>query len=224
MADPISDVELPAGTGFPDVADTGDEEWLLVALREGRETAYEVLLDRFQQSVYSLVYRLVADPADVPDIVQEVFLKVFRNIGHFRGQSSLKTWVYRITLNEAHNRQRWFRRHRHLEVGLEAGDPDARNYLDTIPDPNDSPYDYVLNREKRALIEQALRSLKPSFRAAVVLRDLEDLSYEEVAEIMGTKMGTVKTRILRGREALRKQLAGRLEPQHGYALSPQPVE
>src|SRR6185436_4878149 len=95
-----------------------DDE-LVQRLRAGEEIAYELLLARFQQPVYNLAFRLLNDPGDAGDVVQEVFLKVFRNVGHFRRQSSLKTWIYRITVNEAHNQRRWFFRHRSREVALD---------------------------------------------------------------------------------------------------------
>ena len=89
-----------------------DEGALLESLRRGDETAFEALVQRFQQPVYHLVQRLIDDPSEAGDVTQDVFLKVFRNVGNFRGQSSLKTWTYRIAVNEAHNRRRWFGRHR----------------------------------------------------------------------------------------------------------------
>ena len=89
--------------------DSRSEEFELIeGLRTGKEQAYEALIQRYQQPVYNLIFRLLNDPADANDVVQEVFLKVFRNVGSFRGQSSLKTWVYRIAVNEAHNHRRWF--------------------------------------------------------------------------------------------------------------------
>jgi RNA polymerase sigma-70 factor, ECF subfamily len=97
-----------------------EDDVLVEALRKGAEQAYEILIERFQQPVYNLVYRLMDDPSESPDVVQEVFLKVFRNIGSFRGNSSLKTWIYRIAFNEAYNHRRWFTRHRLQEIGLEA--------------------------------------------------------------------------------------------------------
>jgi len=96
-----------------------EDDELVRRLRAGDEAAYEDLLSRFQQPVYNLAYRLLNDPGDASDVVQEVFLKVFRNVSHFRRQSSLKTWIYRITVNEAHNQRRWFFRHRSREVGLD---------------------------------------------------------------------------------------------------------
>jgi RNA polymerase sigma-70 factor (ECF subfamily) len=188
-----------------------EEEALVEGLRAGAGEAYEALITRFQQPVYNLVCRLVSDPSETCDVVQEVFIKVFRNIGAFRGQSSLKTWVYRIAVNEAHNYRRWFGRHRRQEVGLEREEDNSRSYQEVLPDPGSSPFDVVLNQEQHALIEQALETMSPIFRSAVVLRDIEDLSYEEIAQILQISLGTVKSRILRGRESLREALAGRLE-------------
>ena len=197
---------------------------LVDALQAGEQDAYEQLVERFQQPVYSLVQRLIDDQADSCDVTQDVFLKVFRNISHFRGQSTLKTWIYRIAVNEAHNRRRWFGRHRRPEVGLENGDDSGRSYVDSLSDPARSPFDLVLNEERHAAIERALEGLNPVFRSAVVLRDIEDLSYEEIADVLEVSLGTVKSRILRGREALRHSLAAQLEPAARIAWSPQPAE
>ncbi len=201
-----------------------EDEQLAHALREGDNRAYEVLVGRFQQPVYNLVYRLMTHPGDASDVVQEVFLKVFRNIGSFRNQSSLKTWIYRIAVNEAHNHRRWFFRHRRNEVELEGSSNGMATVEDTLSDAGRSPFEYVLDRETHSLIEDALSRINPAFRAAVVLRDVEGLSYEEVAEILGISMGTVKSRILRGREALRLELTGRLEPQPAFDWTPQTVD
>lgn len=185
---------------------SNDENALLEGLRAGEESAYESLILRFEQPVFNLVSRLLKDPSEACDVVQEVFLRVFRKVGTFRGQSCLKTWIYRIAVNEAHNHCRWHGRHRRQEVGLDDPEKDGRNCRDTIAAPGLSPFDYVSNQEEHALIENSLASLNPIFRAVVVLRDVEDLSYEEIAEILHVPLGTVKSRILRGREALRVEL------------------
>jgi len=190
-----------------------DDVELVRALQDGSEGAYETLLSRFQQPVYNLALRLLNDPADAADAVQEVFLKVFRKVDHFRGQSSLKTWIYRITVNEAHNQRRWFFRHRQREVGLDDEPDEARSMIEVLPDAAQSPFDYVFYRERQSMIELALARINPAFGEVVVLRDIADLSYEEIAEVLQLSLGTVKSRILRGREALRQELADRLEPQ-----------
>lgn len=193
-------------------------------LRSGSEQAYEALITRFQQPVYNLVYRLLDDPTEASDVVQEVFLKVFRNISSFRGNSSLKTWIYRIAVNEAHNQRRWFTRHRRKQVGLTQEDEEARNWQDVLCDPGRSPFDLVAGREARALVEQALARINPVYRAAVVLRDLEDLSYEEIADVLDVSLGTVKSRILRGREALRRALEGQFETEVVRNWQPQATD
>ena len=184
---------------------------LVDSLREGSERAYEELLIRFQQPVYALALRLLDDPSEACDVVQEVFLKVFRNVGSFRGQSSLKTWIYRITVNEAHNARRWFFRHRRAEVELDKDPEESRNWKEIIPDRSRSPFDSAFDSEQHIMIEAALKRINPIFREAVALRDISDLAYEEIAEILGVSLGTVKSRILRGREALREELVGSLK-------------
>lgn len=191
---------------------------LLQGLRSGDESAYETLIQRFEQPIFNIVSRLLDDPADAADVVQEVFLKVFRNVVAFRGESSIKTWIYRIAVNEARNQRRWFSRHRRQEVNLEATESEEyqaghqKSYQSFLPDPGRSPFELTLDRETQALIEAALAQVNPKFRAALVLREIEGMSYEEIGEILEISLGTVKSRILRGRDALKKHLAGRLEP------------
>lgn len=216
------DLETSAVVSPPDVHH--EDERLIEALRAGAAEAYERLVDVYQQPVYNLVYRLMDDPSETSDVVQEVFLKVFRNIGSFRGNSSLKTWIYRISFNEAYNHRRWFSRHKRQEVGLEKDDDESLSFRDVLPDPGRSAFDLACDVETHALIEEALTGLNPAFRAAVVLRDIEDLSYEEIAEVLQVSMGTVKSRILRGREALKRALASRLRPEPALQqLTPQPA-
>jgi RNA polymerase sigma-70 factor (ECF subfamily) len=227
----VADVTLHLGNAVGvaievprDRRDACDDSWLVEGLRNGSEAAYEALTSEYQQPVYNLVSRLLNDPSDACDVVQEVFIKVFRKIGAFRGDSSLKTWIYRIAVNEAYNYKRWFSRHRKQEVGLENDDEGSISYYQRLSDPGRSPFDCASDHEQHALVEEALARLNPSFRAAVILRDIEELSYEEIAEILDVALGTVKSRILRGRDALRKELAGRLEPQPAMHWTPQPAE
>jgi RNA polymerase sigma-70 factor (ECF subfamily) len=201
-----------------------DDLRLAASLREGCERGYEELISRFQQPVYTLALRLLNDESEACDVVQEVFLKVFRNIGNFRGQSTLKTWIYRITVNEAHNARRWFFRHRRREVQLDTDLEESRNWEEEIADEGRSPFDAVVDHEQHILIQAALQKINPVFREAVVLRDITDLSYEEIAEVLGVSLGTVKSRILRGREALREELAGSLKHRPTLRLVPKTAE
>jgi RNA polymerase sigma-70 factor (ECF subfamily) len=210
--------ECAASIALPSARD--EDQALVEGLRAAQESAFEALILRFEQPVYNLVNRLLDNPADAADVVQEVFLKVFRKVGDFRADSSLKTWIYRIAVNEAHNQRRWFVRHRGKEIGFEAESGDGPDAADWLADSGQSPYDVTLDHETQALIEAALTKVSPNYRTALVLREIEGLSYEEIAEILRISLGTVKSRILRGRESLREHLAERFQasPQAKWSL------
>jgi RNA polymerase sigma-70 factor (ECF subfamily) len=187
------------------------ESALIQELKAGSEDAYAWLVGEFHQPVYSLVYRILTDPADAADTTQEVFLKIFRGMKHFHGESSLKTWIYRIAIHEASNRRRWWFRHKSKETSVEQTEGDTQSYSSTevnlaLVDRHKSPFDTVADHEVQARVEAELRNVPEPYRTAVVLRDIEDLSYEQIAEITQVSLGTVKSRITRGRDALRKRL------------------
>src|SRR5437868_3340815 len=189
-----------------------DEAGLVAELKAGNEEAYSWLIQQYHQQVYSLVYRMVNEPADAADTTQEVFLKVFRGMRSFNGQASLKTWIYRIALHEASNRRRWWYRHKSQEVTIEgemneaAGEHASTGLKQVLADPGDSPFELAVQHELQSRVEAELREITEPFRTTVILRDIEELSYEEIAEIMQTTLGTVKSRVTRGRDALRKRL------------------
>ena len=212
MADPAVRLQFGEGPAVNSAAATTEDHVLVAGLCSGQEGAYETLILRFEQPVFSIVNRLLDDPADAADVVQEVFLKVFRNIAAFRGDSSLKTWIYRIAVNEARNHRRWFGRHRGKEIGMESPG-DSRGVGDWLADPGRSPYEVTLGHELESLVEAGLKQVNPNFRAALVLREIEGLSYEEIAVVLEISLGTVKSRILRGREALRRELLELLAPE-----------
>jgi RNA polymerase sigma-70 factor (ECF subfamily) len=201
-----------------------EDQRLISGLQAADEAAYEKLIERFQSPVYNLASRLLNDPADASDVVQEVFLKIFRNVGQFRGDSSLRTWVYRIAVNESHNRRRWLFRHRRGETGLEDTFEDCDTREKPLMDAGETPFDFTMNREAQILLEEGLDAINPVFRTALVLREMEDMSYEEIADILEVSIGTVKSRIMRGREALRRYLANRLEPAPALHLVPRTVK
>ena len=190
----------------------GAEEASIVAeLKSGSEQAYAWLIAHYHQPVYSLVSRIVRDAADAADTTQEVFLKVFRGIPRFHGESSLKTWIYRIAVHEACNRKRWWFRHKGREVALEqqAGEEcgtAGTSLLETLEADSPSPFEDLVRREVREQVERALAAVAEPYRTAIILREIEELSYDEIAEVMQVSLGTVKSRLLRGREAFRKQL------------------
>ncbi len=206
--------DIVAGFALPD----RDLE-LIEKLREGSDEAFASLLSQYERPVYNFVFRLLGDAADAPDVTQEVFLKVFRGIGDFRGQCSLKTWIYRIALHEASNFRRWFSRHRCGELSLDEKEKGRNGFADTLQDGQESQYEQVLRHERIRAIERALSQVHEPYRVAVVLRDIEGLSYEEIAEILQVSLGTVKSRILRGREALKHALAA-LDPKRSLTACP----
>jgi RNA polymerase sigma-70 factor, ECF subfamily len=195
----------------------GSEEAALVAeLRAGSESAFAELIAQYHQPLYSLIARSLQDPADASDITQEVFIKVFRNIRSFHGDSSLRTWLYRIALHEASNQRRWWSRHKRQEVAIEApycshceadSDSEGQSLGATLADGGCSPFDSVAQEEVRHRVEAALRLVPEAFRTVVVLREIEGFTYEEIADILRVNLGTVKSRLTRGRAALRGLLA-----------------
>jgi RNA polymerase sigma-70 factor, ECF subfamily len=189
-----------------------EEAAIVAELKAGSEAAYAWLIGEFQQPVYGLVYRVVNDPADAADTTQEVFLKVFRGMKHFHGESSLKTWIYRIALHEAANRRRWWFRHKAKETSIEPPESEAPGVGEhemqlALTDHSDSPFDNVAHREVQARVEEELRKVPEPYRTTLILRDLEEMSYEEIAEVLEISLGTVKSRLTRGRQALRQRLA-----------------
>jgi RNA polymerase sigma-70 factor (ECF subfamily) len=187
-----------------------EESAVIQELKAGSEDAYAWLVGEFHQPVYSIVYRILTDPADAADTTQEVFLKVFRGMKHFHGESSLKTWIYRIAIHEASNRRRWWFRHKAKETSVEAEyaaeEIPFRSSHAALIDQRKSPFETAADHEVQARVEEELRQIPEPYRTTVVLRDIEDLSYEEIAEITQVSLGTVKSRITRGRDALRKRL------------------
>ena len=179
---------------------------MLQDLQRDAPQAFERLLDKYQQPVYRFVYRLLEDPSDAPDVAQEVFVKVFRKVGEFRGDASLKTWIYRIAINEASNRRRWFVRHRKNEVSVDSAVEGMAADADWFIDRRGTPFDLLSREEVRAVIHKTLGEIDQRLRVAVILRDIEGLAYSEIADTLQVSLGTVKSRILRGREAMKSKL------------------
>src|SRR5438552_9581609 len=188
-----------------------EEAAIVAELKAGSEAAYAWLIGEFQQPVYGLVYRIVNDPADAADTTQDVFLKVFRGMKHFHGESSLKTWIYRIALHEAANRRRWWFRHKARETSIEPAESEGLSPGDSamqaaLTDHADSPFESVAHHEVQHRVEEELRKVPEPYRPTLILRDLEEMSYEEIAEVLEISLGTVKSRLTRGRDALRQRL------------------
>jgi len=181
-----------------------DEGELVTELQAGSEAAFDWLVTYYHSGVYNLVYGILSDPADAADVTQEVFLHAFRGIRGFRRGSSLKTWLYRISVRQALNHRRWCWRHHRQQVSID--DENTVGGALNLRDAEATPFERFASQEAQAKVRQALAAVPASFRGAVILRDLEGLSYEEVAEVLEVSVGTVKSRILRGRRMLKEIL------------------
>ena len=205
-----------------------EEAALIAELQAGSEEAFAWLITRYHQPIFSLLARAVQDREAAADLTQEVFVKVFRGVGSFHGESSLRTWIYRIALHEASNHRRWWMRHRQAEIPIEqemgeseSGQPVRLKEL--LEDPAESPYELALHRENKARVEEALSKVPEPFRSTLILRDIEGFVYEEVAELQGVNLGTVKSRLVRGRAALKAILTApaesvRYQPRAEYEM------
>lgn len=233
---------MPSNTGSerPAVSDWAsalpwgrDEAELVHELQAGSETAFDWLVTHYHGPVYNLILGMLGDTSDAADGTQEVFLKAFRGIRNFRQGSSLKTWLYRIAIREALNHKRWFKRHVQKNVSIDAEPEEGRARLE-IADLGATPFEQLASREIQAAVQGALQQVPEVFRSAVILRDLEGLSYEEVAEVLDCSVGTVKSRILRGRRALKEILEPLLSDRevlgshaqtssHGSVAEPRPA-
>ncbi len=202
-----------------------DEAAMVAALQAGSEDAFRQLIAQYSGPLYSLLLRSLADPADAADVTQDVFIKVFRSVGSFHGNSSLKTWIYRIAMHEASNSRRWWMRHKRAEitidepVGVDEGDLNF-SLADTLADGRESPFESARQAQLRATVEAALREVPESFRTVVILREVEGMAYDEIAEILDINIGTVKSRLMRGRAALRGLLGARL-PEFAFDALPE---
>jgi RNA polymerase sigma-70 factor, ECF subfamily len=188
-----------------------DEAAVIAELKAGSEEAFASLIAQYHGPLYSLIARTIPDPCEAADITQDVFIKIYRGIANFHSESSLRTWIYRIALHEASNQRRWWCRHKRKEITIEQelSDRDGETFhlKDTLVDRQESPFDLAAHAELRDHVEAAVREVPEPFRTVVVLRDIEGFGYEEIAEILGIHLGTVKSRLMRGRAHLKARLA-----------------
>ena len=196
-------------------AAASEEAAFIAELQAGSEEAFAYLLTVYQHPVFNLVCHVVENPADASDVLQDVFVKVFKGIHGFKGDSSLRTWIYRIAVHEASNHRRsWVRRHWHEPVSTDDTESPSAAVATEAASREQSPYQVMEQAEREMVVKRALASLAPPYRTAVVLREIEGLSYEEIAQVLGVAEGTVKSRLLRGRELLRRKLAGYVGKEH----------
>jgi len=193
-----------------------DEESAFVGeLRAGSEDAFAYLLTVYQNPVFNLIWHIVENQADASDVLQDVFIKVFKNIKGFNGESSLRTWIYRIAVHEASNHRRsWIRRHWREPISVDDTQSPSAAAAAEVASSERRPDQVFEQAEREEVVKQALTSLAPPYRTVVVLREIEGLPYEEIAQVLGLAEGTVKSRLLRGRELLRRKLASYVGKEH----------
>lgn len=182
------------------------ERQLVEQLRAGSVEAFNYLISLYHRPLYRFVARLLGSGGDgdaTADVLQEVFLKVFRSAAQFEGKSSLKTWLFQIALHETSNQRRWWRRHASQETSIEEECEPGARWVERLSDAGESPLGFTLRNELRQQLQRALEAVPEPFHAALLLREVEGFSYEEIAEITQVRVGTVKSRLLRGREMLR---------------------
>jgi len=192
-------------------AHPGDAE-LVDRLKRGDGEAFAGLLRRYQGKVYRLSMNMTRNVQDAEEVTQDVFLAVYRKIGEFDGRAAFSTWLYRVTTNAALMKLRGRRSEPHLSIEGEGPTfaPDG-HHARPVADWSELPEDRLLSAERRRVLEQAIEALPPDYKAVVVLRDIEGLSNQEVAEVLGTTMLAVKSRVHRARLALRERLAAYFE-------------
>jgi RNA polymerase sigma-70 factor (ECF subfamily) len=203
-----------AAASVEDRSPSSAETQFLERLKTGDAAAFNQLVEDRYGDIYALLYRLTEDAEEARDLTQETFLQAFRNIAGFRGDADLRTWLYRIAVNQARNRWRWWKRRRRdrtISLDAPAGvETDAPLSAGLRDDGAGDPEQQTLARERESALTTALRSLSRPYREVIVLRDIEGLSYEEVALALELNIGTVKSRLSRGRNELRRRLEGSL--------------
>ena len=205
------DLEQVAAAPSDDVRSAVEEQFI-ERLRAGEAAAFDRLIEERSSEVYALLYRLTEDAEEARDLTQETFLRVFQSIKRFRGDADLKTWIYRIAINQARNRWRWWRRRkRDATLSLEEQRDEHEHPLGLRLQSNAiNPEQETLAHERETVLRQALATLGRSYRETVILRDVEGMSYEEIAATLGISIGTVKSRLARGRMELRRKLKSSL--------------
>jgi RNA polymerase sigma-70 factor (ECF subfamily) len=180
-------------------------------LKTGDAAAFDTLVTRYSADVYALLFRLTENAEEAGDLTQETFLSALKAIGKFRGEADLKTWLFRIAVNESRNRFRWWkRRHRHNTISLDApvGVGSENALHETLSGSAANPEENALRGEREAALKKALRELPDIYRETIILCDIEGLSYEEISIALEINIGTVKSRLARGRDELRRKLEG----------------
>lgn len=183
------------------------DEQIAARCKNGDMQAFDDLVTKYQSKVINMAYGMLSDKEDAYDAAQEVFLKIYKYIGNFRGQASLSTWIYRITVNVCNDFLR--KRGRKIVVSLSQENDDDK--MKEIPDESSAPHEHAERNETCIEVREAISQLKEEYRQVILLYDIEGLSYEEISDVVRCPVGTVKSRLNRARKALRQILSDKRE-------------
>ncbi len=199
----ISYSELESTVGL-----SAEENLFVLRLQANDDAAYDELVRSYNASIYQVASRMLADPGEAADVTQDIFVKVFRNIDRFKGESALKTWIFKIAFSEILNRLRWFkRRHRNRTVFLDEAPSNGDDSTGVqVRDESPTPEAALESKERGEAIQHALSKLSEQHRSIIVLRDIQGCTYSEIAQILSISIGTVKSRLARARADLKKCL------------------
>lgn len=184
---------------------------LVPRLKKGDREAFNELVREYEKQVINIAYGMLSDREDALDAAQEVFVRIYKSIGAFKGQSSLATWIYRITANICNDMLRKRQRTAKTISIYPSDDEEERSPLSELADDRPTPEEALELNERQKAVREGIASLNPDFRAVITLCDIEGLSYEEAAAALSVPHGTVKSRLNRARNALRKKLSERME-------------
>ena len=192
------------------MSDKEIDQQLVVRVQHGDKQAFGLLVAKYQRKLIRLLARMIRDPAEVEDVAQEAFIKAYRALPNFRGESAFYTWLYRIGVNTAKNYLASKGRHVPTTTEVEAEDAEGYESGELLRD-NDSPERLLQTQQIGETVSAAMESLPDELRTAIVLREIEGLSYDEIAAVMDCPIGTVRSRIFRAREAIAERLRPMLD-------------
>ncbi|MEW6065060.1 MAG: sigma-70 family RNA polymerase sigma factor [Bacillota bacterium] len=186
-----------------------DDQLLVERSKKGDRDAFEHLVQLYENKVYTIAYRLMGNHADAADLAQESFIKIYQALPNFRGDSSFSTWIYHITVNVCRDELR--KKQRRPTVSLDEPTGDGNNSTYEIRSTTPGPEEMLDRSETQAMIQQCLDNLSDDYRTILVMREIQELAYEEIAEILGCSLGTVKSRLSRARQALKEKISKQME-------------
>ncbi len=188
---------------------TVSDKELIQRFNEGDKTAFDTLAERYAQKAYQIAFGVLRNREDAQEVAQDAFVRMYKALPSFRGDAEFTTWMYRIVVNLSRNKYRWkktrgFKRETSMDAPIE--DEEGNRLTIDLEEPRSQPDEETQFHELQDRVEQEINNLPPAYREALILRNVEEMNYEQIAEILGCKLGTIKSRIARAREELRRRI------------------